>query len=642
MNPNEFEKIWALLKSGEFAGIDPASAEAFDRHLDANQELLSHVADEQIIDALLRFEAFREKNNDSFVENCVRAIREDMARPSAVSTTTHDLITESDLVDQDIPDTLGSTGNQVHASRQLHIPGPFAGPVDDAPVARFAGIVTDNVLEGTATALPEQDGKRLPRMTRAFAVVAAVAAALLMTVGTAVWFGTGNPQTEISENGPASAGDAQNERRSNESSLAGTTGDTEPTIENEALENVAISEEDIQRDDDPGPESEQVVEQQRRQESTGDGPQSNLPGDQVVAQEAPAVPQHQPSPGEEYTPESTTETYASITILDETDEAVSPDIGRVGNQLVEFTSGRGAVEFDNGVVIKFLAPASMKVLSGNSIELVEGNFQSEIPREVELFEMLTPGNRWVCSGRTNSQIHFHPTGTIEGYVFRGDMDVQPLANEQPAPTTTADSNFVATNGIIELDDNGLNQILIHPGRDSIPSITMAMGDRRQFLGQIGVDGRTWQTPSADQFIEAANTVLNEGSPEDQTASSANEQFDRWQGLMREFETNLPGSSQQVADLNNLMNQIINGQNGGGQSNGSSTFDGMIDANGRQQRFNSQEEFERARQQADLPVRPNNAPFQNAQQFEGVININGNAFRFSTPAEFKQFQRMMRN
>ena len=76
--------------------------------------------------------------------------------------------------------------------------------------------------------------------------------------------------------------------------------------------------------------------------------------------------------------------------------------------------------------------------------------------------------------------------------------------------------------------------------------------------------------------------------------------------------------------------------------GTTQFQGSININGKEQKFDSLEEFNRARQAGNPqnPLQPGNLP-NRAQAFQGEINLNGRPFRFSTPQQFNSMRRRAR-
>jgi len=98
---------------------------------------------------------------------------------------------------------------------------------------------------------------------------------------------------------------------------------------------------------------------------------------------------------------------------------------------------------------------------------------------------------------------------------------------------------------------------------------------------------------------------------------------------------------------------LNG-NGNGNIAQASSFEGVININGRETRTNDPAEFARLQQQMGqlpmgLPIAPmagmlNIANMANAanSNFEGVVNINGQEFRTKDPAEFARLQQQFQN
>lgn len=74
--------------------------------------------------------------------------------------------------------------------------------------------------------------------------------------------------------------------------------------------------------------------------------------------------------------------------------------------------------------------------------------------------------------------------------------------------------------------------------------------------------------------------------------------------------------------------------------GNEVFEGVVTVNGKETRLKSREEFERLRQQIDLPGLDLMLPgdIQQANAFEGVLNINGRKFRAANPEEMRRLQR----
>jgi len=308
---------------------------------------------------------------------------------------------------------------------------------------------------------------------------------------------------------------------------------------------------------------------------------------------------------------------------------------RIGSRKLQLLDGSANINFDNGVLIRLLAPAELEIKNNNSVVLSHGNFITEIPRTISEFEIATQDAVFQNPANTRVQLIVDPSLGTEALVTRGRIS---LVHPQ------TDSNQTG----IELSRNGLAQTVVRPlnDRPKIESVTIARG-KNEFMGQIGIGPDSLRLNSPVVFAN----VLARVDEQPKTVGGNEEFANDWAQLVGEMKA-LAGDAdgQQFQELvekflgtQNLPNPNQKLRDAFG--NGSTNFQGSLSINGVQRQFNSREEYEKARQQllnGSLIQGLPNVPPQGvgANEFRGEINLNGRPLKFSSPEVFQSVRKRM--
>lgn len=311
---------------------------------------------------------------------------------------------------------------------------------------------------------------------------------------------------------------------------------------------------------------------------------------------------------------------------------------------------------DDGAVLFFQGPFSGHLLDANSLRVNSGSVYLESETENETFCLSTTDTEWRATGNAGLQLNVDPAGQQECFVFEGHVDLQ--RSDQAGPDNA-----------IALTPKGLNQVLIEPGnQQGIPTILAARG-RKQFLGQVGFPKTEkqpsgqgslqlrekqltaqdslplWQTDSPAHFTGLVNRLVQTKTPF--MDESFPDQWLRFVERAREMDTQPNDTNQRFEQMLREFFENRNPDQPGKKMGddllpGTTQFQGSININGQEQKFDSLEEFNRARQAGNLqnPLQPGNLP-NRAQAFQGEIKLNGRPFRFSTPQEFNSMRRRAR-
>ncbi len=313
-----------------------------------------------------------------------------------------------------------------------------------------------------------------------------------------------------------------------------------------------------------------------------------------------------------------------------TNNSVTTRIGATQN--TQITEGRGMVKFDNGIKLYLESPGEGRVVSEHQIEWWQGKILVDIPSSAGQVTIVTPNHTWT-SNRANYQIHLADDDSLEAYVTSGRVTVEETNAEESAAK-------------IVLSSKELNQIVLQPSTElAIPSITIAKG-RTRFLGQIGLQRNTFESDSPVLFSQVANNVR-----ENREQLAEPDFAKRWSSFVKKSRrVRKPNTAPIGIPFENQadpkQNKNANGIPGDGSNSGSSSFEGVLNIDGQLRRFDSFEEFQKAREQMmgkpgfeNIPNQPfANPPGNPNAAFQGEININGKSLKFNSPDVFKRFQR----
>jgi hypothetical protein len=263
-----------------------------------------------------------------------------------------------------------------------------------------------------------------------------------------------------------------------------------------------------------------------------------------------------------------------------------------------------------------------------------GNFIADIPRPADQFVIATPFGTLRNPVNACVQLIVDPVQGVEALVTRGRICLSP-------------SNGEKVQDRIELAKNGLFQTIVRPilARPTISPLMMARG-QNEFQGQIGGGKDTLKLESPIIFAQVLNRVTEPPHPNEKDGEFSK----NWLQFAREFQA--MADKVDSPEFQHLMNDFL-GENkladpakkiGDVLGNGTTNFQGSLSINGVEQKFNSREEYDLARQQMlnglpqGLPI--NSQQNDSASDFKGVVSVNGKALEFSSPDKFKALRKQM--
>ena len=592
MNQKELDSTWLQYIEGR--ELDPATLNKLEVELKTNSQLVSDVADERIVNALLQLAGQTETQQEAFVMECVGR----MQRAAANQSTGVDSPTEG---------LSGDCPNEEFAPQRF--------PESEIPVL-INPVMKGSVLRGPT----RQAGRsRKPR----WIVAATCAASALLLLAATIWFLLAQPR---SETGTTAGGKVievdEREFMAHDPTTSSANSTREPieTDSNQSpFDSIAThhTPEQLVAPVEPSPPTIADVAPRYEAPVINDQPDRDLP-----TSESPVAPRV---------------TFAQIVNNGELDWADNKPMNRVGTKdRITIQSGRGVIKFDNGSRIFFEAPLDVILLDEGLMDLRAGKLLAELPSNRQPFEIVTGSNRLLAERRAEFQVRVGREGKVEAFLSKGRATVK---SKGPG------SEF----GEIVLTPAGLNQVVTSSIQDdTIPTVLMATGHKK-FLGQIGIGGRNWQTESPQEMVGMTNLLFEKQSE----FSDENFQI-RWRSFVDQVQAidrHQPGeamaSFQSIAaelfrdtgSAENLHNQRDESENE------TTAFQGSINIDGQLQVFDSAEEYERVRQPL---MRAGKIPFENRmtelpannnnQMIPAVLGNKGPNLDFTSPDQFRQFRR----
>lgn len=369
----------------------------------------------------------------------------------------------------------------------------------------------------------------------------------------------------------------------------------------------------------------------------------NIPPEKVVLSEPEAAPSTHDSNSNQPALSLTPLTFAEWTPVRSSASDPMPAPRRLGQGPFTTNQPTSRLRMDNGTTLFLQGPFSGQLVDADSLSVKSGSVYLETEPNEENFHLLSPGTQWLATNNTDLQLNIDPAGQQECFIFKGQVRI-----ERPAETESLNT--------IALTPKGLNQVLIEPGDETgLPTILAARG-RRNFLGQVGFPASQehragqggapiWQTDSPEYFSRLVNQLVEtRNQPRDDLF------FEHWLSFVQQTKELDRDQQKTPQPFEQVFQQFIEKTNPRkpGQKKrddlfpGTTQFQGSININGKEQKFDSLEEFNRARQAGNLqnPLQPGNLP-NRAQAFQGEINLNGRPFRFSTPQQFNSMRRRAR-
>ena len=538
--------------------------------------------DDRLLDTLLSFQSESADQHETFVSNCL----------SRIQTPAAETGTSSDEIRLDIERVLEvKTGPTVHAISQ-----------------------------------PASRSWAMPQATLTLSVSLAIV--LLLLLGTGIWVlpsqsPTGLPQVEAPPSGM--------ERPNLAESTPAESQRVDPVVEenrDSVSSQVVIH---------PGEAQPPTVDPEPNR---SDPPPMNVAEYQPDSDPVPAVQANEQILAVE---KRVTPTFAEWIPVRTLASDPMPAQRRVGQGPFTTDQPTSRLLMDNGVALFLQGPFSGQLVDANSLLVNSGSVYLETEAENETFRLSTPDTEWQATGNVGLQLNVDSAGQQECFVFKGHVDLQ--RPDQPG-----------TDSAIALTPKGLNQVLIEPGnQQGIPTILAARG-RKQFLGQVGFPEQKgkqsgqpslpiWQTDSPEYFTRFVNRLAQRKTPV--RGESFPEQWLKFVERTREMDTQRNDTNQRFEQMmEQFFENGIPGEAGQKRRDdllpGTTQFQGSININGKEQKFDTIEDFHRARQAGNLqnPLQPGATP-NAAQAFQGEINLNGRSFKFSTPQQFNSMRRRAR-
>ncbi len=329
----------------------------------------------------------------------------------------------------------------------------------------------------------------------------------------------------------------------------------------------------------------------------------------------------------------------------------------------ELADGTAAIELDDGATVVFQGPARLTIESPRRLSADDGTYRIQTldGRDVSF---TTPE---VQIDQPGGGTFFLKTGGDEGTLVdldAGELVARPWSSQLAKP--------------ISLSRRGLNRGVFSPAWNNgalAPAVAAAVGEDGAFEGVVEVAGQPLSVASPQvmsQVVETATRRMQEQP----------EQFPLlWQEMVGQLRgasggqgtLSVNGQSQAINSPQEWLEQMeqmrqrmsVPGNGNSASASSSSGFQGSLNFNGVEQKFDSQEEFENARREAFGPLfadffrfQPGNQPQlpgepsrsspgettlpgmqgNSMSAFSGMINNNGSIQQFTRPEEFQRAMR----
>lgn len=340
-------------------------------------------------------------------------------------------------------------------------------------------------------------------------------------------------------------------------------------------------------------------------------------------------------------------------------------------------SGIAELVMTDGTRLVFQGPASFTLESPRQMRLNEGQIQIEPVAAENSFSVETP-TVWLDSGdNLLAYLNVRPAEGTMVQIEKGALSARPWMKDGESemllseneldrgmfgPAWREDSTQPAT--AIAVNDNGKFQGIVHaadrPLSITSPAVFARILDESRSM--IRDDGQRFPEQwrgMVDRLDEAVSNMELKFDNQSVKPGSAGEMLDQFERIRQQMMSDTKGS----------------GGNGVEGNNQSSGFSGVLNVNGREQRFSSPEEFQAAQNKmfgpmagqmmfgtsSDLPGNlppalqnllpgnllqggntPENGNSNSSSAFSGMINNNGQSMQFTSPEEFnramQQFKR----
>jgi len=624
MNEN-YEQLVARFVAGET--LSSAEYELLRDMMTNDPSLVHHINDDRAIDAILRSESL---SDEQFVAKCVNRYRQlDLDLPTQRETTKdvrsrlptnnnlssfrdrqHQRLSDSDIdldsLNAGVPPTvspaetpgtesteLSNTDNapngfasnitsasadHLHAadSQKTESPGLRPG-LDTVEVNQADGLDTDSVRR--ASVKTTSGSKRVVWL-------AAIAAVLLAMVTAGIWmsqFGT--------ENGAANVEGIDGVERPEQNKIAAVPGDGNQNGPSQIVADEGDSETPTEPEQVVGSETDVLIEKGTA------NPAIDVLDSDNIAPEAPT---------------GFATIYPGKAIWEKLPwkEGVDFSNGVAVNAVrLELRSGAASVKFDNGARLDLLGKCVGEIVAERTIVLQSGVFTLSVPAALENFSVNAGTTQLFASDSLNAQVVIDDQGVLETYLFDGKLNM--LRSGAPAETA------------IRLTKDGLQQVVMSPdlGRAELPSITMARGGKRFFVGQLGVEKSFLKVDSPPIFAQLMNQLVPAVTkPGDSGQTELENQFDQ---AFRGF-----AGTEDTQQSMSIPGKPLDKKNDAQQ------FSGAIIFNGTAQKFDSLKTYTEAiGEQFELlnfrsPQSPLRLQSQSAEDIDLGFEINGMTLKFS--------------
>ena len=615
MNKNP-EQLIARFVAGET--LSSAEYQTLRDLLTNDPGLVQQINDDRAIDAILRSDSL---SDEQFVAKCVNRYRQlDLDLPHQLDSakvtrsplpTNNNLSSFRDRQHQRLSDSdidLDSPTSGLPSTVSGNAPSGFApnitsAPFDSAPFTSAASAHNpshdaDAVETGTeGVEVTQADGLETEsirsasvRKTVGFSravLFAAIAATLLALITAGIWLSPTETDSGVasSESDPANV----------DSSQDAIVAIPDASDANQKAPQIVTDESNAETPPDPGNVREQIV---------------NSQGNGLVEKESDDVVQ--PDTVSPVLPTGFATIYPGKAIWEKLPWKEGVDFSSgvaVNNVRLELQSGAARVEFDNGARLDLLGQCRGEIIAERTIVLESGVFMLSVPATLENFSVRAGATNLFASDELNAQVVIDGQGVLETYLFDGKLSL--LRSGAPADTA------------IQLSKDGLQHVVMSPelGRSEFPSITMARGGNRFFVGQLGTEKSFLKVDSPPIFAQLTNQLVPSATKPGDSAQTE---------LERQFEELFQGFAGTEDDQQGMS---VPSPSADGNAD-AQQFSGTIIYNGTTQKFDSLKTYTEAiGEQFELlnfrsPQSPLRLKSQSAEDFDLGFDINGMTLKFS--------------
>lgn len=324
-------------------------------------------------------------------------------------------------------------------------------------------------------------------------------------------------------------------------------------------------------------------------------------------------------------------------------------------QRFDLQTGLAEIETPNGATLWIRGPASVCLGEADSIEIESGEVQIDIPADQQSVTVQAPHVRFSAAPATRVYLTAETGQPTQLHLAHGEVWAHPWNG----------------NAALQLTSTGLNRSSIGPAWTAEvpePATAIAADDQGRMEGIVNIADRPLSIRSPEVLAQVLETTRQElqqkpkGFPEE------------WRKLVDQVDAASAGqisvngqteSLQSPADVLETFRQLQR-QAENPLGKGAANFSGVLNVNGREQRFDSPQEFFQAQEQlfgavfskmlrspalgmprdssgtrtdnssSNIPMKGNSA-----SAFSGMININGQGQTFSRQEDFERAMQKFR-